>query len=114
MKLIGYYNDVVPDEGAPLVATIAVYLQGTSTLATIYTTPAGTVVKGNPFATDALGRFQFFAAVGQYDIEVSGTGITNYKIENVYLDLPYSWLDLVCDGGDVITDDGEVVFDSSF
>lgn len=114
MKLIGYFNATLTDAGAPLVATIAVYLQGTSTLATIYTTPEGTVVKGNPFSTDPLGRFQFFAAVGRYDIEVSGAGITNFKIENVFCDLPYSWLDLVCDNGDVVTDEGEVVFDSAF
>lgn len=114
MKKIGNFNATISDGGVPIVATVTVYLLGTSTKATIYTDPAGTSEKDNPFQTDSLGRFQFFAAVGQYDIQVSGTGITTYKIENVFMDLPYSWLDIVCDGGEVVTDEGEVVFDSSF
>lgn len=114
MKFIGYFNAVISDAGKSLPATVTVYLLGTSTKATIYTDPAGTSEKDNPFQTDSYGRFQFFAAVGQYDIEVSGTGITAYKIENVFMDLPYSWLDIVCSGGDVVTDEGEIVFHSSF
>ena len=114
MKLIGKFGAVLTDKGVPLLATITVYLLGTSTKATIYTTPGATSEKDNPFQTDSLGRFQFFAECGQYDVEVSGAGITNYKIENVFMDLPYSWLDIVCDNGDVVTDAGEVVFHSSF
>ena len=114
MKLIGYFNAVISDAGPGLLATITVFLLGTSTKATIYTTPEASAEKDNPFQTDSYGRFQFFAAVGQYDIQVSGTGITTYKIENAFLDLPYSWLDIVCAGGDVVTDAGEVVFNSSF
>ena len=114
MKLIGKFGAVLTDKGIPLLATITVYILGTSTKATIYTTPGATSEKDNPFQTDVLGRFQFFAACGQYDIEVSGAGITNYKIENVFLDLPYSWLDIVCAEGEVVTDEGEVVFASSF
>ena len=114
MKYIGYFSSVLSDKGVPILATCTVYLLGTSTKATIYTTPGASSEKDNPFQTDALGRFQFFAACGQYDIEVSGSGITNFKIENVFMDLPYSWLDIVCAGGDVVTDEGEVVFNSSF
>ena len=93
---------------------MSVYLISTATKATIYTTPGATSEKDNPFQTDSLGRFQFFAECGQYDIEISGAGITNFKIENVFMDLPYSWLDLVCADGEVVTDGGEVVFHSSF
>ena len=114
MKLIGYWRSIITDKGVPLLATITVYILGTSTKATIYTTPGASSEKDNPFQTDSLGRFQFFAAVGQYDIEVSGAGITNFKIENVFMGLPYSWLDIVCADGDVVTDKGEVVFHSSF
>ena len=114
MKYIGYFSSVLSDKGVPILATCTVYLLGTSTKATIYTGPGGSSEKDNPFQTDSLGRFQFFAECGQYDIEVSGSGITNFKIENVYMDLPYSWLDIVCAGGDVVTDKGEVVFHSSF
>jgi len=114
MKKIGYFNAVISDAGVPILATVTVYLLGTSTKATIYADPAGTSEKDNPFQTDSYGRFQFFANVGQYDIEISGTGITTFKIENVFMNLPYSWLDIVCDEGDVITDRGDVVFDSHF
>jgi len=114
MKKIGYFDATISDAGVPIVATVTVYLLGTSTIATIYTDPAGTSQKDNPFQTDSYGRFQFFAAVGQYDIQVSGTGITAFKIENVFMDLPYSWLDIVCCEGEVVTHKGEVVFNSSF
>ena len=114
MKHIGYFSSVLSDKGVPILATCTVYLLGTSTKATIYTGPSGSSEKDNPFQTDSLGRFQFFAECSQYDIEVSGSGITNFKIENVFMDLPYSWLDIVCAGGDVVTDKGEVVFHSSF
>lgn len=114
MKKIGYFNAVISDAGKPILATLTVYLLGTSTKATIYTGPGGVSEKDNPFQTDSYGRFQFFAAVGQYDIEISGTGITLFKIENVFLDLPYSWLDIVCFHGGVVTYEDEVVFNSSF
>jgi hypothetical protein len=80
-----YFDAVLSDAGAPLLATVTVYLAGTQTLAKIYTTPAGTVEKDNPFQTDSLGRFQFFADRGWYDVKVSGTGITTYTISNVLL-----------------------------
>lgn len=114
MKKIGYFNSVISDAGVPILATVTVYLLGTSTKAMIYTDPAGTSEKDNPFQTDSYGRFQFFANVGQYDIEISGTGITTFKIENVFMNLPYSWLDIVCCEGDVVTHEGEVIFDSDF
>ena len=111
---IGYFNSVLSDKGVPIVATITIYHQGTSTKATIYTTPAGTSQKDNPFQTDALSRFMFYAPAGRYDLEVSGAGITNFKIENVFMDLPYSWLDIVCFNGDIATYEDEVVFNPSF
>lgn len=82
---IGYFDNVLSDAGKPILATITVYLAGTTTKATIYADVGGTIVKDNPFITDALGRFQFFAASGAYDIEVIGAGITTYKIEYVQL-----------------------------
>ena len=114
MKYIGYFSSVLSDKGVPILATVTVYLLNSSTKATIYTTPAATSEKDNPYQTDSLGRFQFFAECGQYDIEVSGAGITNFKIENVFMDLPYSWLDIVCFNGDVATHEDEVVFNPSF
>jgi len=65
-------------------ATITVYEAGTTNLATIYSDD-GNTQKSNPFTADSLGRGDFFAADGKYDIEISGTGITTYKLENVLL-----------------------------
>lgn len=82
MAKMGYFNSVLSNVGAPIVATVTVYLAGTATKATIYSDPGGTI-KDNPFSTDVLGRFQFFASVGQYDVEISGSGITTYKIQYI-------------------------------
>jgi len=57
---------------------------GTSNLATMYANVSGSS-KSNPFNTDSIGRFSFFANSGIYDIEVSGVGITTYKLEGVPL-----------------------------
>ena len=84
MKL-GFFSDVISDAGVPILATITVYDAGTTNKSSIWSDAGGTVTKDNPFQTDVLGRFQFFASPGKYDIEVSGTGITTYKIENVNL-----------------------------
>jgi photosystem II stability/assembly factor-like uncharacterized protein len=81
--LTGYFNAVLSDQGKPILATITVFAAGTETKVTIWANPEGTIQKDNPFQTDSLGRFQFFAENGTYDIEVSGLGITTYKIENV-------------------------------
>jgi hypothetical protein len=80
----GYFDAVLSDGGKPIAATVTVYLPGTSTKATIYTDKNGTVQKDNPFQTDSYGRFNFYATAGSYyDIEISGTGITTYKLQNV-------------------------------
>jgi hypothetical protein len=49
---------------------------------TIYSTPAG-AAQANPFSTDANGRFVFYAAPGEYDINVSGAGLVAYTLSNV-------------------------------
>lgn len=81
----GYFDAVLSSGGQPIAATVTVYLAGTSTKATIWTAPGGDVEKDNPFQTDAYGRFKFFADTGLYDIEISGTGITTYKLESVFI-----------------------------
>lgn len=82
---LGYFNSVLTDKGIPLAATITVFDQGTATPSTIYADAGGVTPLANPFSTDAIGRFQFYAATGKYDVQVSGAGITTYKIENVSL-----------------------------
>jgi hypothetical protein len=84
MAKSGCFHAVITDSGVPLPATITIYQVGTATKATIYSTPGG-AAKDNPFNTDGLGRFSFFADTGTYDIQISGTGITTYKIESVTL-----------------------------
>lgn len=69
------------------LATITVYLAGTTTLATIYQDEALTPL-ANPFTADADGYWSFYAADGTYDVRFSGTvspawtlgGLTLYGI----------------------------------
>lgn len=65
-KLIGSYPG----------ATVAVYLTGTVTLATIYSDSSLTP-KSNPFTADSEGRYEFYIAPGDYDLRFSGTGIAS-------------------------------------
>lgn len=86
---VAYHNlivDVVT--GAGTLATITVYAAGTVTASTIYSDISGTA-QANPFATDAVGRFTFYADPGLYDIKVSGAGITTYTLEDVQIGQDY-------------------------
>jgi len=47
-----------------------------SPLAVIYTDATLTVAAPNPFQTDGIGNYHFYAAPGRYQIQVSGPGIT--------------------------------------
>jgi hypothetical protein len=101
-----YQDAVLSDKGVPIPATVTVYLAGTSTKPTIWADPEGAIEKDNPFQADSYGRFQFFADTRLYDIEISGTGITTYKLENVFIpgvyyktttgDPPYSYEGMIC------------------
>lgn len=77
-----------PDGVAALqAATITVYQAGTTTLAAIYSSNAG-VGKSNPFTSDSLGRIEFYAADGRYDILVEKTGYASQTIYDVLLEDP--------------------------
>lgn len=68
-----HYTDSLQSETGKAIggASVAVYLTGTSTLATIYS-DNGVTAKANPFTTNALdGTFGFYAANGNYDIVFS-------------------------------------------
>src|SRR3954466_2362972 len=56
-------------------ATIAVYLAGTATLATLYRDAAATLPLSNPFTADDAAYAFFYAAAGVYTIEFSSAGI---------------------------------------
>jgi hypothetical protein len=47
-----------------------------SPLATIYTDATLTVAAPNPFETDGLGNYHFYAPAGRYVVQISGPGIT--------------------------------------
>jgi hypothetical protein len=65
--------------------TITVYNAGGGVLSTIFSDGTGTA-KANPFVSDAAtGFFFFYAAGGNYDVMISGLGIT----------IPFTWADLI-------------------
>ena len=45
-------------------------------LATIYTDAALTVAAPNPFQTDGIGNYHFYAPAGRYELQITGPGIT--------------------------------------
>ena len=65
-------------------ATVTVYDAGTENISTIYSDD-GVTPKSNPFTVDSYGRGNFYAANGSYDINVSGTGITEYRLYGIKL-----------------------------
>lgn len=79
MNDYGSFRDVVQDKYGRAVAyaDVTVYLAGTTTPATIYSTPQGSAL-ANPFTTAANGELVFYAADGSYDVKVSkyGFGVT--------------------------------------
>ena len=52
-------------------------------LASVYSDPALTQALANPFTTDGMGNYNFYAAPGRYVIEVSGPAITTRQIRDV-------------------------------
>jgi hypothetical protein len=66
------YGNAIPD------ASVSVYLAGTSSLATIYSDD-GITQASNPLTTDQYGGFSFFAADGDYDIEVVSGSVSTTK-----------------------------------
>lgn len=68
--------------GAGIQATVTVYAATTTEVSTIYSDAAGTT-ESNPFATDAFGRFVFYASPGEYKIQIAGSALNTYTIDNV-------------------------------
>lgn len=73
-------------------ATVTVYLTGTQTLATIYSTNAG-AAKTNPFTSSATGLVEFYAADGRYDLKVEKTGYSTVTITDVLMEDPVDGVD---------------------
>ncbi len=77
--------------GRPIAgATVTVCQSGASgtpcsPLATIYTDATLTVPSANPFQTDGLGNYHFYAVPGRYVVQISGPGINAYTIADTIL-----------------------------
>lgn len=68
-------------------ATVNVYLAGTTTPASIYSTNAG-AAKSNPFQSSATGLIEFYAEDGRYDLVVSKAGYTSVTVSDLLLEDP--------------------------
>lgn len=82
--------------------TVSVFLQGTQTLATIFS-DNGVTLKANPTTTDALGNFFFYAANAHYDIQLTKTGLPTTQYLDIILFDPFS-------GGGTSLVSGQVLF----
>lgn len=82
---MGLISGIVRDRhgGALAGATITIYLAGTATPASLFTTPALSVSKTNPLTSDADGIFIGYAADGLYKWKVSRTGYPDETVDNV-------------------------------
>lgn len=85
-------DDVVFNaQGRPMAgATVRVCTAGATgqpctPLANIYSDPALTQALANPTTTDGLGNYNFYAAPGRYEIEISGPNITTKQLPNIIL-----------------------------
>jgi hypothetical protein len=56
-----------------------------SPLATLYTDATLTTPTSNPFQSDGLGNYHFYATPGRYVVQVSGSGINTYTINDTIL-----------------------------
>jgi hypothetical protein len=75
-----------PMAGATVrICTSAATGQPCAPLAQIYSDAALTQALANPFSTDGLGNYNFYATPGRYMVEISGPGITTKQIPNVIL-----------------------------
>lgn len=67
--------------------TVTVYLTGTLTLATIYSN-SGMTPLANPFTADQFGLWFFYAANGNYDVQISGGGPPSLPTPYTFGDIP--------------------------
>ncbi len=69
--------------------TISVYNTGTLTLATLYDSVVGAM--SNPFTVTSTGAYQFYAAIGTYDVRTA-TAAGTYTVSAVNLFDVSSWI----------------------
>jgi len=77
---------VLTSSGHPVAgATVRVCQAGATgtpcgPLATIYTDATLTVTAANPFQSDGIGNYHFYAPAGRYSLQISGQGITGTRM----------------------------------
>lgn len=81
------YTNAIQDVHGNAVAgaTIAVYLYGTLTPATIYSDNGSTVIASSSVTSDSTGEFYFYAANGRYTLSVSAPQFASEQVSDVYL-----------------------------
>lgn len=57
-------------------ATVTIYLTGTTTKPTLYTTSLGSTTKANPFSADNVAHWTAYIDDGVYDVRFSGGGLS--------------------------------------
>lgn len=103
----GYHDTVRSARGHVISgARITVYLDGTTTLATIYTEKTGSTTSANPVVAGSDGSYKFFAAPGFYKLSIAAGGYNPTTITSITL-AGVADLDVTMYGarGDGVTDD---------
>lgn len=77
-----------PDQGNVAVGvSVAIRNKSTLALASLFADEAGTLVKTNPLTTNDAGRYSFYAAAGDYIVDVEdGSGSIAISL--------FSWADI--------------------
>lgn len=75
------YQNVLQDKFGNVIvgASVAVYVYGTTTPATIYSGNGTGLLPSNTVTTSSLGEFAFYAANGRYSLSITAT---NFTLEN--------------------------------
>lgn len=81
-----YQNAIQDIKGNAVAgATVAVYLYGTLTPATIYSDNGSTVIPSSSVTTDSTGEFYFYAANGRYTLSITASQFVSEQVTDVYL-----------------------------
>jgi hypothetical protein len=81
-----YQNSIQDLKGNAVAgASIAVYIFGTASLATIYSDNGVTVIAPGALLSDAEGEFAFYAVNGRYNVQVVAAGLASQTTYDVLL-----------------------------